>query len=425
MSKEVLIIGAGACGLMAGKILCEIGYLVTVIESRARTGGRIFSDNNTFSASSEFGAEFIHGDQPVTLALAKEAGVELTRLEGKWYQLRKGKVEESVLFDEQWEDMTKELKALKSDTDIGSFLQKHFSDPRYDELREGVRKFVEGYDAADVNKVSAFALRDEWSESDDAEQHRLRGGYGKIITYLVEKIESKGGKILQSSTVVKLGWTKGNVTVETSEGTIIKGERVIITVPIGILQQNAIEFSPPLPHRKDIFQRIGYGGVIKFLFEFRPDFWENVIRKKYKDFAFILSDAVIPTWWCAPENVPMLTGWWGGPSTIDSDHNPETLYEKAVESLQYIFGCTREDLDQSIVKHQVVDWVSDPYSRGAYAYATVNSQQARSSLTVPIDDTIYFAGEALYSGTAMGTVEAALVSGREVSKKISGLRGAD
>ncbi|HET7179358.1 MAG TPA: FAD-dependent oxidoreductase, partial [Chryseosolibacter sp.] len=63
-------------------------------------------------------------------------------------------------------------------------------------------------------------------------------------------------------------------------------------------------------------------------------------------------------------------------------------------------------------------WVADPFAGGAYAFATVETPNARALLTRPVQDTLYFAGEALYSGPAMGTVEAALVSGREVAARM-------
>jgi monoamine oxidase len=72
----------------------------------------------------------------------------------------------------------------------------------------------------------------------------------------------------------------------------------------------------------------------------------------------------------------------------------------------------------SIAKWHIADWVSDPFARGAYAFATVGSRKHIEFLQVPIHNTIYFAGEALYIGDAMGTVEAALQSGRDAAKKI-------
>lgn len=423
MSKEVLIIGAGACGLIAGRLLVEKGFLVTIVEARDRVGGRILTDNTSFGNIVEHGAEFIHGDQPFTLSLLKECGAQTSELHGKWYEVKQGRVEESTLFDSDWDEMLVRMKDLDEDTDLASFLNNNFSEDRYADLRESVKQFVEGYDAAEMNKASVFSLREEWAESEDATQYRVVGGYGKLITFLKDEITAQGGKIILSAEVTGIEWSKSKVALETADGRVIKGERVIITIPIGVLQKGTLRFTPELPHRRDIFSRIGFGGVIKFTFQFSQDFRDSVILKRFQNLGFILSDAEIPTWWTGPDSGVTLTGWWGGPSTMHENLNEGALLKKAIASLSYILACSEDVVEKSIIKSAVIDWVRDPFSQGAYAYATVNSENARKILSIPIEDTIYFAGEALYSGSAMGTVEAALVSGTEVSKKLSGLRG--
>ena len=67
---------------------------------------------------------------------------------------------------------------------------------------------------------------------------------------------------------------------------------------------------------------------------------------------------------------------------------------------------------------RVVNWSADEYSRGAYAYKTLNTSSAIKTFSAPVDNTIFFAGEGLYDGAEMGTVEAALASGREAAEKI-------
>jgi monoamine oxidase len=423
MSKEVLIIGAGACGLLAGRLLTEKGFLVTIVEARDRVGGRIYTDTDSFDNIAEYGAEFIHGDQPVTFSLIDECNAKTTEPGGKWYEIRDGRVKESDLFEGQWDEMMGKMKDLTEDTDLTSFLDRYFFGEQYSELRESVRQFVEGYDAAEMSKASVFALREEWAESEEATQYRIEGGYGKLISFLKEEITKQGGNILLSTEVAGIEWSRGKVSLEIADGRIIKGERVIITIPIGVLQKGVLRFSPELPHRKDIFSKIGFGGVIKFIVQLSDDFWKTVIREKYKNPGFILSDAEVPTWWTGPDSTTTLTGWWGGPATMQENPDEGELLKKAVRSLAYIFSRDEREIEKAIIKAVVVDWVRDPFACGAYAYATVNSDNARKILSIPIEDTIFFAGEALYSGSAMGTVEAALVSGTEVSKKISGLRG--
>ena len=164
---------------------------------------------------------------------------------------------------------------------------------------------------------------------------------------------------------------------------------------------------------------MGFGGVIKVFFEFDRSFWEDQIQRPLKKMAFIFSDAAIPTWWSQlPLDAPMLTGWFGGPSTFNTPDDPEILYDKAISSMAYIFRCTTAEIKSMVRNQAYANWVTDPFTFGAYSYPTTKTADAMKCVSMPVRNTLYFAGEAVYEGTAMGTVEAALVSGREVCKKI-------
>jgi monoamine oxidase len=419
MAEKILIIGAGVAGLMAGRLLAKHGYEVMILEARERIGGRIFTERRNFSFPIERGAEFIHGDQPLTKELASDAGCKLIRMKGRWYEVNQGKKERADLFEGQWNEMLAKLDELEEDTDIASFLDRYFRADSYDELRKGVRKFVEGYDAADTHRVSSFALRKEWSETSKAEQYRIGGGYGQLINFLEKEFLGTGGKIHVSCEVNTIKWSKEDVSVQVRSGEIFGAEKVILTVPLGVLQNDGIHFVPGLPFNKEIFKSLGYGGVIKFAFEFTESFWQEKVMSRYKDVAFILSDAEVPTWWSqSPHEVPILVGWWGGPSTFNGDHRREVLYGKAVSSLEYILKCPASVVERDTVRCLLSDWVTDPYSLGAYGYATVNSTAKINTLAESVESVIFFAGEAIYEGDAMGTVEAALVSAKEVCDRV-------
>src|SRR5687768_979029 len=100
-----IIIGAGAAGLAAARKLLLSGNTVCVLEARDRVGGRIHTVNAAgFSVPIEVGAEFIHGELPLTKALMKEANVSYRAGEGKSWNVERGKLSEGEFFDEDWEN---------------------------------------------------------------------------------------------------------------------------------------------------------------------------------------------------------------------------------------------------------------------------------------------------------------------------------
>ena len=66
----------------------------------------------------------------------------------------------------------------------------------------------------------------------------------------------------------------------------------------------------------------------------------------------------------------------------------------------------------------ITNWEKDKYARGAYSYSMIATEEAKKVLNEPIENMLFFAGEALYSGKSGGTVEAALVQGLEVARKV-------
>src|ERR1700716_4547776 len=88
---HIVVIGAGAAGLMAARELARAGKRVTILEARDRWGGRIhplpFAD---FGYPAEGGAEFVHGEAPVTNGLLREAGLSLLTIEGTQWTVENG-----------------------------------------------------------------------------------------------------------------------------------------------------------------------------------------------------------------------------------------------------------------------------------------------------------------------------------------------
>lgn len=428
---DVIIIGAGAAGLMAAYTLAKAGKAVTVLEARDRIGGRIHTLNNSlFSTPVEMGAEFVHGNLPVTLSLLKEAGINTSDVAFEMWQYRNGKFEESEAFVEGWDGFLKELNKLEKDMPLHDFLEHNFAEEKYAAMRAQIESYVSGYDTADVRDASAFALRNEWNHEDEDAQHRVDGGYGTLMQYLADVCLDAGNEIMLNTIVTEVLWKNNTVKVITASGTIYESEKIIIALPLGVLQateetEAAIVFKPPLSKQTEAIHNIGFGSVIKILLEFEDIFWErdavtDLAQADLSTMGFLFSDEAIPTFWTqAPAHSPLLTGWLGGPPADEKkDMTDEEILQLSLALLGNIFKITPAALKDKLAAWEVANWTTDPYTLGSYAYATVNSPEARKVLKQSVDKTIFFAGEYLYEGPAMGTVEAALTSGRDAAEML-------
>src|SRR6202012_6270681 len=142
-STEILIIGAGGAGLMAAHELAKAGKKVTILEARNRTGGRIHTlDDTSFFKYAELGAEFVHGDLPVTLKLLKEAGIDIIPALGEMWRYNDGKLTKGYQQVNYWDLLMQKLDKLEQDISIGEFLQQEFGDEKYADLRDWVSRFV-------------------------------------------------------------------------------------------------------------------------------------------------------------------------------------------------------------------------------------------------------------------------------------------
>ncbi|MFK4644552.1 monoamine oxidase [Bradyrhizobium ottawaense] len=291
-TEHIVIVGAGAAGLMAARELARTGRKVTVLEARERCGGRILPlPVEEFGYPAAGGAEFVHGEAPVTRELLREAGLSLREIAGEQWSFDGMTLSREERDDPHEAELQAVLRDLKDDLSVAEFLRRHFAGDDYAPMRQSIERMVEGYDAADPERASTLALREEWMDGGHAPQARIDGGYGALIDFLAADCRRFGVTIHLGCVVSAIEEGGDTAAVRCAGGDVHVCDRVILTVPLPLLREMALPASARA--RLAAAGDIGFGNVIKILLRFARPWW----RERHQDLAamtFLLSDRTIP-----------------------------------------------------------------------------------------------------------------------------------
>src|ERR671912_1169077 len=144
---DVVVVGAGAAGLIAALEVALTGRKVCVIEAKEKSGGRINTVFNERDYPIELGAEFVHGDLPITMQILKKVGIKTYEVKGSIWRKKDGKLQEQEDFIEDFPDLEKKFKELKQDIPVSVFIEECLKDSKYEKLRFNLQNYVEGYSA--------------------------------------------------------------------------------------------------------------------------------------------------------------------------------------------------------------------------------------------------------------------------------------
>ena len=424
MKKEIIIIGAGAAGLMTALELARAGMKTLILEARERIGGRIWPlPLEALGYNAQGGAEFVHGEASVTKSLIRQAGLTLLPLDGEVWRLHGAQLTNSVggptkdpAFLTHKERLHQKLFALTDDISIAQFLEQNFNEDEYCGLRDWINKMVEGYEAADPHRISTFSLREGWLGGEGWQLGKIKEGYGALLNFLESECRKHDVEIRLTQEVQTIQADLRGIHVGCMGGYECDAQHVVVTLPLPTL--NRIRFHPALPQKMTAASHIGFGQVIKFLLRFTNAWWTHVLGQDLRKMMFFHCDGTIPTWWTQyPDAHPVLTGWLPGSEEFKHSSSNELL-TLAIKSLADTFHIPEDVLHTQLRGSRIINWPADPFSQGAYSYPTPEATEARAVLAEPVHNQIFFAGEALYSGKETATVEAALASGKETAERI-------
>jgi monoamine oxidase len=413
---DVVIVGAGAAGLAAAHELTLAGRKVVVVEARKRIGGRIDTIRDPkWPLPIEAGAEFVHGEAKQTKSALRSLNLIADDLpESDWAPGPNGL---ETLDFAGWEILSKRLSALQGrDLSFADFLKIHGADLTAPEQAHALA-YVEGFEAADALKISAAWLADAEAETGPEEgAQRIRSGYASMLD-----------RYLQTNFARRLGWEvstihwrRGWVRVE-SKAEAIEAAAAILTVPLGVLQiprdePGSLRFEPEITEKRETWSKLEFGQVVKLVMCFRSAFWDD----QAPGMVFLHTpDSPFGAWWTArPSDAPLLTGWSGGPRAASlSRRDPGEVLEIGVQTLASALRMSEDSVKQLLADWRVFDWQADPFSRGAYAYVPVGGGNLPNLLAQPVENTLFFAGEATHA-LLTGTVEGALATGVRAAEQV-------
>jgi monoamine oxidase len=437
MDADVVVIGAGAAGLAAARTLAGRSLRVMVLEGRDRFGGRVWSvPSGSAAVPAELGAEFIHGRAEETMALLRDAGTAAVDAGGESWTCGDdgdprrdddGAIPATSIFE--W------TRELTRDESVDRFLRRFEDDNAMRKTVGAARAFVEGFEAADPAIASAQAIADELRSGVDFASARPLGGYRPMFERLRDACVTAGVRMHLSTVVRRISWRRGAVAVDADNGRgeerTIHARAAVVTLPVGVLRhigdETEVVFDPGLPAAKrEALRHIEMGHAVRVALWFRTAFWERIRNGRYRDGAFFrcLGQPFAGYWTQLPVRSELIVAWAGGPKATALRGAPHAeLIGRALDGFGALFGesaLARDEFEGGVMH----DWGHDPFSRGAYSYIAVGGGDARAMLAAPIDDTLFFAGEATANDGQGGTVNGALETGTRAAGEAATSLGA-
>jgi len=251
---------------------------------------------------------------------------------------------------------------------------------RWNNLIGAIGTYISG---AELDRVSA---RDFDNFDDTGVNWRIVEGYGATIAACGHALPN-----VLDCPVTRIDHGAKRLKIETARGVIV-ADQVIVTIPTNVLAQTEKLFSPILPEKTQAAQNLPLGLADKlFLSLDCADEFEADSR------LFGATDKIgTATYHFRPFGRPHIEAYFGGRHAADlEDSGDGAFFDFAVSELTSLLG---SDFARRVKPIHIHRWAADPFARGAYSYAVPGMADCRAVLAAPIDDRLFFAGEACSIG---------------------------
>ncbi len=423
--KRIIVIGAGLAGLAAARHLQAADQEVLLLEARDRIGGRVWTSLKWPDMPLDLGASWIHGlkGNPLT-QLAQETGAKLVETNYERNTIYDTNGEElsekkEELLDQLRSEIEHALNAVQDDDDDVSI--REVMDELQTELNATpeTRRQLDFIISSLIEQEfagSAANMSSHWYDNTkefDGEDGLFLQGYHQIVNWLAKDLTVKTGQIVK-----RISWSQTSLRINT-DGDEFTADRVLVTLPLGVLQAGHVEFDPPLPKAMtNTISKLGMGVLNKCYLRFSKVFWPvdvdwlEYIPEQHGEWVEWVS-------FVRTSELPVLVGF----NAADRGRQIEALTDQqivssAMENLRIMFG---KQIPEP-TDFQITRWASDPFAMGSYSFNPVGVHpKLRRQLASSVENRLFFAGEATetdYFGTAHGAYLSGIRAAKEMLQSL-------
>jgi monoamine oxidase len=254
-------------------------------------------------------------------------------------------------------------------------------------------------------ELDQVSLLDMDAYEDTEINWRVRRGYGALMTAYGATLP-----LALNCEATLIDHSGRRLRIETTRGTVA-ADKVIVTVPTNLIAQGAIRFHPALPEKRDAAAHLPLGINNKVML--RLD--EPGELPKDGNLRGVTMHTATGGYHLRPFGQPCIEGFFGGRFAQDiEDEGEGALAAQAIDEIATFLG---NDYRRKLTPLRESRWAHDPFARGAYSHALPGHADKRAVLAAPVDDRLFFAGEAT-SPNFFSTAHGARDSGERAAKDV-------